>query len=289
MATAEPYFPEHRYRARVAARIARSSRPRPAVVVGLAGIVLVCIVALVGPLLAPYSPTLPAGKPYTAPSATFLFGTDEVGRDIFSRVLYGVQTTWWSALIVIAMSVVIGGAIGLVAGTLGGLVDSALMRFTDLFLAMPATILAIAVVAALGPSLVNTLIAITIVWWPLYARIVRGEVRAYAARPHLAAARLAGVGTVRIARRHLLPGAVPAVLITASLDVGVLILTLALLSYLGLGQLEPAPELGKMVAAGIPYVLTNWWIAIIPGLAVFVLAVIANFGGDALRDLIKTR
>ncbi len=289
MAIAEPHLPQQRYRARLSTALARETRPRPAVLAGLACIALTCIVALIGPLLAPYPATLPAGKANLAPSGAFLFGTDEVGRDIFSRVLHGVQTTWWSALAVIAVSILIGGAIGLAAGTLGGLVDSVLMRFTDLFLALPATILAIAVVAALGPSLVHTLIAITIVWWPLYARVVRGEVRAYAARPHLDAARLAGVGTVRIARRHLLPGAVPAVLITASLDVGVLILTLALLSYLGLGQLEPAPELGKMASEGLPYILEAWWISIIPGLAVFVLAVVANFGGDALRDLIKTR
>ena len=166
--------------------------------------------------------------PFVAPGRHFLLGTDEVGRDIFSRVLYGLRTSWFASLVVIASGVLIGGLIGLIAGTSGGWIDNLLMRITDIFLALPGPILAIAVVAALGPSLQHTLIAVAIVWWPFYARIVRGEVKALAARPHVEAARLAGVGQdAHLAVRHLLPGAIPATMVTASLDVGNLVLTLA--------------------------------------------------------------
>jgi len=269
-------------------------RPRlatsPTDTAALALTVLVFLVALAAPWIAPHSATAPSGSAFLKPGAGgHLFGTDEVGRDIFSRVIYGVRSSWLSAIVVIASGVLIGGVIGLAAGTLGGWVDSVLMRITDAFLALPGPILAIAVVAALGPSLSHTLIAVMLVWWPFYARIVRGEVRALAARPHVEAARLAGVKPMRLAFRHLLPGAVPATIVAASLDVGNLILTLAALSYLGLGAPAPAPELGAMSARGLNYLLEQWWIPIMPALAVLALALIANLAGDALRDLLHDR
>jgi peptide/nickel transport system permease protein len=202
-------------------------------------------------------------------------------------VLVGVRASWLAALVVIASGVVVGGLLGLVAGAAGGLLDTALMRFTDIFLALPGPVLAIAIVAALGPSLSHTLLAVGIVWWPWYARIVRAEVRALAVRPHVDAARLAGAGRVRLALRHLLPGAVPAVLVTASLDVGNLVLTLAGLSFIGLGAPPPAPELGTMVARGMPYLIGHPWIPLAPAAAVFVLVFASNLAGDALRDLLE--
>jgi peptide/nickel transport system permease protein len=222
-----------------------------------------------------------------APGHGGLLGTDDLGRDILSRVLYGIRASWLSALVVIASGVVIGGVIGLVAGAAGGWVDTVLMRVTDLFLALPGPILAIAVIAALGPSLQHTLLAVGIVWWPWYARIVRAEVRAQAVRSHVDAARLAGVRRVRLALRHLLPGATPAVLVTASLDVGNLVLTLAALSFIGLGSPPPAPELGAMAARGMPYLLGHPWIPLFPAVAVFVLAFAANLAGDGVRDLLE--
>ena len=144
-------------------------------------------------------------------------------------------------------------------------------------------------VAALGPSLQHLLIAVAIVWWPFYARIVRGEVRALAARPHLEAARLAGAGRFRLAFRHLLPGAVPSVIVTASLDVGALILTLASLSFLGLGAPAPTPELGAMSFRGLDYLFEYWWVPIMPALAVMLLTVVANLAGDGIRDLLGDR
>ena len=253
-------------------------------------LVVVTLVALLAPLLAPHDPLQPAGLPQQPPgSGGFLLGSDSIGRDVASRILYGLRASWFSALAVIAGGVLIGGLIGLVAGTAGGVVDTVLMRVTDAFLALPAPVLAITVAAALGPSLVHTLIAVSIVWWPFYARIVRGEIRTLAARPHVEAARLAGAGRVRLALRHLLPGSVPAVVVTASLDVGNLVLTLAGLSFLGLGQPQPAAELGGDAARNLSFLLQQWWIPVMPGLAVLVLALAANVAGDGIRNLIGER
>lgn len=257
--------------------------------IAIGGAIGITILAIITPLIAPYDPVKPAGATYQAPGQGFLLGTDEVGRDLLSRILWGMRSSWFSALVVIAIGVLIGGLVGLVAGAAGGWVDGLLMRITDMFLALPGPVLAIAVVAALGPSLEHTLLAVTIVWWPFYARIVRGEIWAMRSRPHLEAARLAGVGRTRRALRHLLPGAIPATIVTASLDVGNLVLTLAGLSFLGLGAPAPAPELGAMAARGLPQLLEHWWIPVVPGLAVFLLAFVANLAGDGLRDLIGDR
>jgi peptide/nickel transport system permease protein len=254
--------------------------------IALAAAVGLCVLAVLTPWVAPYDPLVPVGPPFQPPFSGFLLGTDEVGRDMLSRILWGMRTSWFAAFVVILSGVIIGGLIGLVAGAAGGVVDSVLMRVTDLFLALPGPALAIAVVAALGPSLQHTLIAVAIVWWPFYARIVRGEIWALRSRPHLEAARLAGVGFARRARRHLLPGAFAATVVTASLDVGNLVLTLAALSFLGLGAPQPAPELGAMAARGLPQLLEHWWIPVLPGVAVFVLAFVANIAGDGVHDLI---
>jgi peptide/nickel transport system permease protein len=250
----------------------------------------VTLIALLAPVLEPHDPIQPAGLPQLPPgSGGFLLGTDSIGRDILSRVLAGWQSSWFAAVAVIASGLLIGGLVGLAAGVLGGLADSVLMRVTDGFLALPAPVLAIAVVAALGPGFVHTLVAVAIVWWPFYARIVRGEIRALAARPHVEAARLAGAGRLRIALRHLLPGAVPAAVVTASLDVGNLVLTLAALSFLGLGQPQPAPELGADTARNLPFLLQQWWIPVMPGIAVMLLALAGNLAGDGLRNLLSDR
>ncbi len=255
---------------------------------GLVVLGVTTFVAVAAPLLAPHAPNVPLSiGPFKPPLHGSVLGTDDLARDIFSRVLYGIRASWLSALVVIASGVLMGGAVGLVAGTAGGKVDVVLMRITDLFLALPGPILAIAVIAALGPSLPHTLLAVAIVWWPWYARIVRAEVRAQAVRPHVDAARLAGVHRVRLAMRHLLPGAIPAVLVTASLDVGNLVLTLAGLSFIGLGSPPPAPELGAMAARGMPYLLGHPWIPLMPAVAVFVLAFAANLAGDGVRDLLE--
>jgi peptide/nickel transport system permease protein len=254
----------------------------------LAGLLaLVTLVAVFARLLAPDDPIQPIGDLNLPPgSAGHLLGTDAIGRDLLSRTLYGIQASWLSALLVVAVGLLIGGLIGLIAGAAGGWVDTVLMRLTDLFLALPGTLVAIAIVAALGAGLGHTLIGISIVWWPYYARIIRGEVRALAARPHVEAARMAGISRGRVLRRHLLPGVVPTAIVTASLDIGNVVLLLAGLSFIGLGQLAPAPELGADTARALSQLLSQWWVPVVPGLAVLVLSLIANLGGDALRGLL---
>ncbi len=257
---------------------------------GVGVLVLVTLVALTASRLAPYDPILPVTQPLAPPlTEGYLLGTDSIGRDILSRVLVGITYSWFGALAVIASGLVIGGTIGVVAGAAGGWVDNVLMRITDLFLALPAPVLAITVVAALGPGLRNTLFAVAIVWWPFYARIVRGEIRTLRARPHIEAARLAGTGSLRIALRHLLPGAVPAAVVAASLDVGGLVLTLAGLSFLGLGAPAPAPELGADTARNLSYLLQQWWIPVMPAIAVMILSLAGNVGGDGMRTLLDKR
>ncbi len=251
----------------------------------LGTLALITLVALLGPTIAPHDPLAAVGPASHAPTWQYPLGTDEVGRDMFSRVLCGLQSTWLAAIAVIVGGVLIGGAIGLVAGAAGGWIDTILMRITDVFLALPASILAIAVVAAIGPSLFHTLLAVSILWWPYYARLVRAEIRSLAARPHLEAARLAGVGWGGRLWRHLLPGAIPTAVVAASLDVANLVVLLAGLSFLGLGAQPPAPELGSMTATGLSSLLTSWWIPVMPAIAIFLLSLVANTAGDSIRDL----
>ncbi|MEV6012458.1 ABC transporter permease [Streptomyces sp. NPDC051976] len=250
---------------------------------------LMFLIAIFAKLIAPHDPLVPVGTPLTGPSVSNWFGTDTVGRDVFSRVVVGMSTSWWGALAVVAWGVIFGGLIGLIAGAWGGIVDSVLMRVTDVFLALPGPILAVAVVAAMGPSYFHTLVGISIVWWPLYTRIVRAEIRKLRASPHMEAARLAGAGWWRQLSRHLLPGAVPVTIITASLDISALVLMLSSLSFLGLGAPQPAPELGAMAAQGMTNIFTSWWIPIFPAAAVSAIAIVSNFAGEALRDRIRDR
>jgi peptide/nickel transport system permease protein len=251
---------------------------------------VVTVVAVAAPVLAPYNPVQPVGDLNLPPgSPHFLLGTDAVGRDLLSRTLLGMRASWLSALAVVAIGLAFGGLVGVVAGAAGGWVDGLLMRLTDLFLALPGALVAIAIVSALGPGLVHTLIGISVVWWPYYARILRAEVRALAIRPHVEAARLSGAGRFRVVTRHLLPGVIPTAVVTASLDIGNVVLLLAGLSFLGLGSPEPSPELGADVSAGLDQLISQWWVPIIPGLAVLLLSLVANVGGDALRRLLRDR
>jgi len=266
---------------RATGRLARVER------VALWAAAFLVVFLIVAPPLLPHGPTALAGVPLAAPSGAHLFGTDDQGRELLARVVYGMRTSLLASLVVIASGVTIGGVIGLVAGVFGGFIDALLMRLTDLFLALPGPLLVLAIVAALGPSLNHTLIGIGVVWWPWYARVVRGQVRATVNKPHVEAARLANLGGARIALRHVLPSAFSPVAVTASLDVGNVVLLLASLSFLGLGSPDPASELGAMTARGLTYLLTSWWVAVIPAAAVFLLTFVANFAGDAIRDLVE--
>jgi peptide/nickel transport system permease protein len=236
-------------------------------------VAILTAIALLAPLLAPHgSLEVTNAGPFAAPGTHALLGTDEIGRDVLSRVLYGIRTSWLSALGVIAAGAAFGSLVGAIAGAVGGFVDTVLMRLTDLFLSLPAPVL-----------------AMSIVWWPWYARIVRGEVRALAARPHAEAARLAGVGRTRLVLKHLLPGAIAPVVVTMSLDVGNLILALAGLSFIGLGAPAPAAELGAMSARGLDYLFGHPWVPIAPAVAVALLALAANLTGDLINRRIDER
>jgi peptide/nickel transport system permease protein len=292
MAVAEYYVPtglvQYRSRAGLAIRQYFLGTSVPSYV-AFGALAAMFIVTIFARQIAPYDPLMVAGQPMAAPNGVNLFGTDTVGRDILSRVLCGMQTSWFGALAVVAFGVVFGGLIGLIAGAFGGWFDAVLMRMTDAFLALPGPILALAVVAALGRSYTHTLIGVAIVWWPLYTRIVRAEVRKLRASPHMEAAQVGGVGWWRLIYRHLLPGAVPVTIVTASLDIAALVLMLSSLSFLGLGAPQPAPELGSMSAQGLTYIFSAWWIPVMPAIAVALIAIVANFAGDAIRDRIRDR
>ncbi len=251
--------------------------------VGIVGVVAVTLLALLAPWLAPYDPQLRVGAAMLPPSASHWFGTDEIGRDLFSRALLGMQYTWLPALAVIAFSLVVGTIIGVISGAIGGWVDRVLQRIVDLFLVLPSALVALAVVAALGPGLGNIMIALAIFWWPWYARISRDEIKRIAARPHVEAVRLADVSPLRLVLRYMLPGALPALVVAATLDVANVILAVALMSFLGLGQPAPAPELGAMTSRTLDSLTGRWWLPILPALVIMVVCLLANLAGDGLR------
>jgi peptide/nickel transport system permease protein len=255
--------------------------------IGIAGVLVVSIVALLAPWLTPYDPELRVANALVAPSAMHWFGTDEIGRDLFSRVILGTRYTWLPALAVIVFGLVVGAVIGLFSGAIGGIVDLVIQRILDLFLVLPSALIAIAVAAALGPGLTNTVIALSILWWPGYARIARDEIRRLKARPHVEAARIAGARGTRLVVRYLLPGAIPSLLVAATLDVTNVVLTLSLMSFLGLGEPAPAPELGAMTARALDSFTIYWWLPILPAGAIFVMCLFANLAGDGVRSAMR--
>jgi len=276
-----PRWMGQRGRRRTGRRMRRSG------VVAVWMLVVTTVVLLVLPTLLSLTESEIAGTPFAEPLGEQFLGTDSQGRDVAERALLGMRVSWFAALAVIAVGVTIGGMIGLVSGFSGGIVDAVLMRLTDAALALPGPLVALAVVAALGPSLKNTLIAVALTWWPWYARIVRSQVRALMGRPHVEAARAGGLSRTRVALVHVVPGTLSAVLVAASLDVGAVILVLAGLSFLGLGSPAPAAELGAMTAQGLTYLFNAPWVAVVPALGLFLLAVLANFVGDAMSDALE--
>lgn len=217
------------------------------------------------------------------PSAVHPFGTDQLGRDVLSRVLHGGRSSLPAAAGVVAFGFLIGSALGAVAGYRGGVVDEVVMRFTDMVLAFPIIILAMAVAAALGASLLHGVIALVAVWWPQYARVCRGLVLELKTRDYVMASRAAGRRPAGILLKVVLPNALPALLVMAAIDVGRAVLNFAMLGFLGLGARPPAPEWGAMVAAGST-VMDQWWVATFPALAILSLVFAFNLVGDSIRD-----
>jgi peptide/nickel transport system permease protein len=267
------------------------SRPRrnTALIVGTAVVGMWVIVAAFAPWLAPHSPTdLDVMNRLEPPGPAHLFGTDEAGRDNFSRVLYGARITMPVAFIVILLATLFGAGVGAVAGYLGGRIDEVLMRIVDIVLAFPPIVLAMAITAALGAGLRNAMFAILLVSWPEFSRLMRGQVLVIKENDYVIAARALGASGWRVVLTHILPNAFPPIVVKSTLDVGNAIVLTAALSFIGLGAVPPAPEWGAMIAAGQSK-FEYWWAATFPGLAILSVVLGFNFLGDGLQDRLNPR
>lgn len=267
-------------------------RANPLAMVGLAIVLLLIVVALLAPWIAPYDP-ITGGDLRTErllpPGGAHLMGTDEQARDIFSRLVHGSRITLMVVALVALIATPIGLLVGTTAGYFGGWVDTILMRLTDIFLAFPRLILALAFVAALGPGIENAIIAIAITSWPPYARLARAETLTIRDSDFINAIRLQGASSSRIIWGHVVPLCLSSVIIRVTLDMAGIILTAAGLGFLGLGAQPPQPEWGAMIASGRRFLIDQWWVATMPGLAIFVVSLGFNFLGDGLRDVLDPK
>jgi peptide/nickel transport system permease protein len=271
----------------------RGLRANPLLLAGALTALFILVVAVLAALLAPFPGDAgTATHPFTVlkpPSAAHWFGTDQVGRDVLSRVIYGARISPLIAVIVLATACLIGIPLGIAAGYFGGWVDEVIMRVTDIFLAFPSLLLALALAAVLPASLTSLTIAIAVTWWPWYTRLIRGQAASVAGRPYIDSCRALGIPRWRIIVRHILPNSVTPLIVQVSLDVGGVILTASALSFLGLGAQDPTPDWGLMVAEGQNYFTTAWWVVTFPGIAIMVTAFAFNLIGDGLRDLLDPR
>ncbi len=268
----------------------RFSSESPLNVVSLFIISVFLILCVGGNVLAPYDPLKTnASDRLLAPSADHLFGTDEIGRDVLSRVMSGARYSLGIAFLILVIAIPVGTMIGVVAGYAGGIVDELLMRLTDVFLAFPAIILAMAIAAALGPNLRNTVIALTAVYWPWYARLIRGQILQIKEQEYVEAGRALGVSTPRLVLRHILPNTVAPIIIQGTIDIGFAVLATSSLSFLGLGAQPPTPEWGTMITNSRTYFRVAWWYFTFPGIALMLTVVGFNLLGDGLRDYLDPR
>jgi peptide/nickel transport system permease protein len=268
-------------------------RRDPLALFGSFCIAVLVLVSLTGPLLAPY-PAHGAGRTNVddrlmAPGRQYLLGTDELGRDILSRIIYGARPALLASLVVVSLAVVIGAPLGAVAGYFGGWLDESIMRATDLFLAFPSILLAMAIVALLGPSLLHAVIALVVSWWPWYTRLVRGVSATLRELDFVEAARGLGVPDLVIIVRHILPNSITPIMVQATIDIGTVILATTALAFIGLGSQPPNADWGLMIEEGRAFLRSNWWYSTFPGLAIFLTVLSFNLVGDALRDLFDPR
>jgi peptide/nickel transport system permease protein len=275
------------------ARAAAALRRNPLVWTGTVLSLLIVLTGVLAPVLAPhpsdaYVATHPT-QTLLPPSGLHPFGTDQLGRDVLTRVLYGARISPLIAFLVLLISCLVGIPLGIAAGYFGGLIDDVLMRITDIFLAFPALLLALAFAAVLSPSIGNTTLAIALTWWPWYTRLIRGQAASVAGRQYVEAARALGVSHRRILVRHILPNSITPLVVQVSLDVSAVILTASALSFLGLGAQDPTPDWGLMVSQGQSYFTTQWWLVTFPGVAILTTAVAFNLLGDGLRDVLDPR
>jgi len=274
----------------VVRRIVVELRGNPLTLAGAIIVTALTAIAIVGPVLTPYDPAAQElSNRLQPPSFAHPLGTDQFGRDMLTRIIYGARFSVGIALAVTAIRVVIGTGIGLVAGYAGGWVDEVLMRVVDIQLAFPGLILALVVAGILGPSLQNLMIALAIVGWATYARVVRGSVLSVKERDYVAAAQLNGTPRHRLFRRHLLPNVINPVIVIGTLNLGTVVLATAGLSFIGLGAQPPTPEWGTMLAGGREYIRQAWWIVNGPGIAIALTVLGFNLLGDGLRDLLDPR
>lgn len=264
-------------------------RSNPLSLIGLGLTLIVILLAAFAPFVAPYpqhaSSFVDFANASLGPSATYWFGTDLVGRDILSRILFAYRISLVVAAGVLIAAVPIGIAIGMFAGYLGGWYESILMRVTDIFLSIPALVLALAVLGLLPASLVNAVLALILLWWPWYARLTYNLARRYRREGYVVAAEVIGASRFHIMFREILPNCLPSLLTKMTLDVGIIILVTAALGFLGLGVQAPTPELGSMVAEGARNLPHLWWLAVFPGFAILVAVFAFNLLGDGLKDI----
>ena len=296
MTTAREYLLTESPASRMQARLGRSYRillalaRNPLAVLGALIVLSLVILALFAPFFATHSPYAAVlTDRLKPPSAEFWLGTDELGRDIWSRIVYGARITLMIVLLVAAIAAPLGLVIGAVAGYLGGWTDRILMGVTDVFLSMPKLILALAFVAALGPGIENAVIAIAITSWPAYARIARAETLTIRGSEFISAVRLQGASAARIIVRHILPLCSSSMIIRVTLDMAGIILTAAGLGFLGLGAQPPLPEWGAMISRGRAFILDQWWVATMPGFAIVIVSLGFCFLGDGLRDVLDPK
>ena len=269
-----------------------SFQTNPLALVGLGIVLLLVLMALLAEVIAPYSPVVGGDlrtERQLAPSLEHLFGTDGQARDILSRILYGSRLTLMVVALVAIITTPIGLLIGTTSGYFGGWVDSVLMRLTDIFLAFPRLILALAFVAALGPGIENAILAIAVTSWPPYARLARAETLTIRNTDYLNAIQLQGASSLRIIWGHVIPMCLPSVIVRVTLDMAGIILTAAGLGFLGLGAQPPLPEWGAMVADGRRFLIDQWWVPTVPGIAIFVVSLGFNLLGDGLRDVLDPK
>jgi peptide/nickel transport system permease protein len=262
----------------------------PLSLLGILFIGILLFTGILAPLLAPYDPIeISPDRRLTPPNSANWLGTDEVGRDILSRIIHGARISLEIGITIVFLAAAIGLIIGLISGYFGGVWDQMLMRFTDIFMSFPTLILAIAMTAALGPSLFNSVLAMIIVWWPIYARLIRSEVLAVKEKEYIRAIRALGANPFKIIFFHVLPNTIDVVVIRASIDFGNAVMFCAALSFIGLGAQPPQPEWGAMVTTGRDYLRDAWWLVTFPGLAIFLTVMGFNLFGDSLRDFLDPK
>jgi peptide/nickel transport system permease protein len=262
----------------------------PLSVIGFSLVALFLIIALIGPLILTHPEDIRGAthmdQRLKPPSSVHLFGTDEVGRDIYSQVVMGTRLSLQVGLIIILVAMGIGIPLGMAAGYTGGWVSEVIMRITDIFLSVPGLLLALAIVGALGPGIKNAMIALSLVWWPGYVRLVQGKTLALREESFVEAARSLGASKLRLIFIHILPNCTSPIIVKASMDMGMAILFAANLGFIGVGAQPPEPEWGAMISAGRNYLPDHWWLATFPGLAILTTVLGFNLLGDGLRDVL---